>query len=210
MSKIKAIIFDFDGVIVESVRIKLYAFAELYSEYGEVVQEKVKSHHLYNGGMSRFEKIKYYHNEYLGMKIMESEISELAKKFSDLVVKKVIEAPYVRGAYEFLEKYNSYYDFFICSGTPQDEIRLICRERKIDKFFLEILGSPKIKSDLVKNIKYEHKYRTDEMVLVGDAISDLIAANQNRINFVGRYTSDERIKEVKNKICDLSQLERFL
>ena len=53
---IKAIIFDFDGVIAESVNVKTEAFASLYEPYGKDVVNKVEQHHLANGGVSRFEK----------------------------------------------------------------------------------------------------------------------------------------------------------
>ena len=55
----QAIIFDFDGVIADSVNIKTVAFAEIYEPFGNHISELVVSHHLINGGMSRYEKFKY-------------------------------------------------------------------------------------------------------------------------------------------------------
>ena len=62
---LKGIIFDFDGVIAESVQVKTDAFMELYVLYGQDVVQKVTKHHEANGGMSRYEKIKYYHKTLL-------------------------------------------------------------------------------------------------------------------------------------------------
>jgi len=59
--KYKNIIFDFDGVLAESVHIKTQAFYKLYEPFGVNVAEKVVQHHKANGGMSRFEKFPYYH-----------------------------------------------------------------------------------------------------------------------------------------------------
>ena len=59
---IKGIIFDFDGVIAQSVEVKTEAFADMYKEYGKAVVNKVVQHHEDNGGMSRFEKFRLYHN----------------------------------------------------------------------------------------------------------------------------------------------------
>ena len=61
---IKGIIFDFDGVIVESVNIKTIAFKKIYKKYGNEIVNKVVDHHLSNGGMSRFEKFNYYHKNF--------------------------------------------------------------------------------------------------------------------------------------------------
>ena len=68
----KAIIYDFDGVILDSVKIKTLAFEELYSSYGKEIQNKVKSYHLLNGGISRYNKLKYYHKNFLNIDINDS------------------------------------------------------------------------------------------------------------------------------------------
>ena len=62
---IKGVIFDFDGVICESVGIKTDGFAMLYEPYGKDVVDKVIKHHLVNGGVSRFEKLRLYHKIFL-------------------------------------------------------------------------------------------------------------------------------------------------
>ena len=55
-------IFDFDGVLVDSVELKTIAFVHLYEEYGSHIVDLVIAFHCKNGGMSRFEKFKYFHN----------------------------------------------------------------------------------------------------------------------------------------------------
>ena len=48
-SKIKDLyIFDFDGVLVDSVEIKAKAFNELYRPYGSEIAEKIVFHHIQN------------------------------------------------------------------------------------------------------------------------------------------------------------------
>ena len=42
LTNIKAIIFDFDGVIVDSIEAKTNAFEQLYNRYGDDVKQKVK------------------------------------------------------------------------------------------------------------------------------------------------------------------------
>ena len=54
MTKIKSIIFDYDGIIAESVNVKTEAFAELYKPFGKDIVQKVMKHHESNGGVSRF------------------------------------------------------------------------------------------------------------------------------------------------------------
>ena len=115
---LKGIIFDFDGVIAESVQVKTDAFASLYEQYGVNIVTKVIEHHEANGGISRFEKIKLYHESYLNKAITKEEIEELANQFSKLVVKKVIDSPYVPGVFKYILKCYEKYNLFISTGTP--------------------------------------------------------------------------------------------
>lgn len=211
MNKIKAIIFDFDGVIAESVNVKTEAFAEIYKPYGDDVVRKVVEHHLANGGVSRFEKFKIYHNNYLGKSISDDEIQKLAKEFSNLVLTKVVESPYVKGAYEFISGNYKKYDLFISSGTPQNEIREIAKRRNIAKYFKGIFGSPLLKSKHTQKIMKENDYLNNEVVFVGDAPSDRKAALNNDIFFIARV--DDKIsplKDEKFKIADLTNLSEMI
>ena len=45
--KWKNIIFDFDGVICDSVEIKTQAFAKLYNQYGPDIENKVIKYYYY-------------------------------------------------------------------------------------------------------------------------------------------------------------------
>ena len=183
---IKAIIFDFDGVIIESVNIKTEAFAEIYRSHGPKVVERVVEHHMANGGMSRFEKFKLYHRELLGKKLSDDGLSEITHQFSRMVTQKVIEAPYVKGAIEFIESNYTSFDLFISSATPENELREIIEKRKISRYFKEIFGSPETKSDHIRRIIRRYNYGSSEVVFIGDAINDKEAAELNGICFIGR------------------------
>ena len=98
----KAIIYDFDGVICDSVDVKTKAFAQIYQQYGDEVVKKVINHHLENGGISRFKKFIHYHKEFLNLNLNERQLELLVNKFSDLVKLKVIESDYIKGAYNFI------------------------------------------------------------------------------------------------------------
>ena len=123
--KYNAFFFDFDGVIVDSVNIKTNAFSELYKPFGKAIVSNVVSHHISHGGMNRFEKFRYYHENFLNKKISEPEVIELAQKFADLVVSEVLNAPYINGILEFLEllkKENK--KIFVISATFPRIIRI--------------------------------------------------------------------------------------
>ena len=181
---LKGIIFDFDGVIAESVQIKTEAFASLYNQYGTNVINKVIDHHEENGGMSRFEKIKFYHTSYLNKMISDDEINELANQFSKLVVKRVIKSPYVPGAIEYIEKSYSNYALFISTGTPTIEIKQILQGRNINHYFTDVFGSPEEKTDHLNQILFNYHLKPNEMIFYGDSKTDYIAAKNTKIPFV--------------------------
>ena len=183
---IKAIIFDFDGVLVESVDIKTKAFSELFSDYGPGIVEKIIQHHLAHGGISRYEKIKFYYREYLNVPLSPEELNKLCQEFSALVLQKVIHAPFVSGAMEFLKNNSQKYNLFIVSGTPHEEMVHITQAKGMHMYFMDIFGSPTVKGTHIQNILLDHGLKGKEVVFVGDSITDYRAARTTSVNFLGR------------------------
>ena len=199
---LKGIIFDFDGVIAESVQVKTDAFASLYEQYGNNILTKVLKHHQANGGVSRFEKIKLYHEYFLNKAITNEEIEELANQFSKLVVKKVIDSPYVPGVLEYIHKCNKKYKLFISTGTPTDEMKEILNERGIAKYFMEVYGSPEKKSLHLSKIMSKYNYYPNELIFYGDSATDIDAAEKADIPFVliKNNFNEELVKTYKGQI----------
>jgi len=181
---IKGIIFDFDGVVAESVQVKTDAFMELYILYGQDVVQKVRKHHEFNGGMSRYEKIKYYHKTFLDITLTQEEIMQLANQFSKLVVDRVIKAPYVQGVLEYIIKNHKKYKLFISTGTPNGEINTILKERGIAKYFTGVYGSPDKKNIHLDHIMMSFNLKPDEIIFYGDSKTDLDAAQKMNVECI--------------------------
>ena len=205
---IKGIIFDYDGTIADSIHIKTAAFADLYRIYGEKIVNKVINFHLKNGGMSRFEKFKYYHKNFLNIDLSPEKIEELSDKFSKIVTTKVVKAPYVSGALEFISS-NKNYKMFISTATPQNEIITILNLKKTIKYFDIVLGSPKSKSEHIKLIINESKLKNNELVYIGDSFSDKEAADNNNVYFIG-IDSENFFNSKTPTIKDFKSLEVFI
>jgi phosphoglycolate phosphatase-like HAD superfamily hydrolase len=211
MNRIKAIIFDFDGVIAESVNVKTEAFAELFKPYGDHIVDRVVRHHLLNGGVSRFEKFKFYYESFLNTTITEKEVNILSEKFSRLVLDKVVNAPFVIGAYEFISSNYTKYDMYISSGTPEKELKIIVERRKLDTFFVGVFGSPVSKAIHTSNILKTGNYNNSEVVFIGDALTDKEAALDNKINFIARVAeSNSPLSNEDLTICDLTKLNEII
>lgn len=189
---IKAILFDFDGVILDSMDVKTQAFYDMYLPYGKDIAERVRKHHLDNGGISRFEKFKLYHEEWLGIPTDESKIYELANEFSNRVFQGVINAPEVAGIRTFLDKAINKYRMWVITGTPTSEIREIVKAKKLDKYFVSCLGSPEKKTYWTAKIIQKEGLNPNEVVFIGDALADFEAASTNHIHFVLREHSENK------------------
>ncbi|MBL8089805.1 MAG: HAD family hydrolase [Anaerolineales bacterium] len=181
---IKAILFDFDGVIVDSVNVKTEAFRELFSNEKEHLQT-ILNFHLANGGMSRFVKFEIIYRDILKKPLTKEFSQELGERFSKLVMQKVIECEYMPGALEFLQKYSKQIPLFIASGTPQDELKTITAKRGLTNYFKEIHGTPRSKPEIIRDIVERHNIKTKEMPFIGDAINDYKAALETNSPFYG-------------------------
>jgi len=182
-----AIIFDFDGVLVESVNVKTQAFGALYEKYGDDIAQQVEEYHLAHGGVSRFEKFRYYQEHVLGMPPLSAAAeSDFADAFSTLVVDKVVAAPMVAGAQEFLIGANALLPLFVVSGTPTAELGEVIRRRDMQGFFDAIWGSPHSKTENIAELLHEHNLSAKNCLMIGDALADYVGATANDVPFLGR------------------------
>jgi len=186
MKKYDAIIFDFDGVLAESVDVKTRAFEALYAEYGDRIVEQVRDYHLQHGGISRFEKFRYYHEVLLGKTLTKDEENQLGDRFSQYVEDAVVESVYVAGAYNFLENYYQSIPLFVASGTPDVELKRIVSRRNMAHYFISVHGSPAKKGDIIQDILTKHSFNPDHVLMIGDAIADYEGAIAAGIKFMGR------------------------
>ncbi len=180
------IFFDLDGVLLDSVDIKTQAFKKMYEKYGSHIAKKVVAHHKTNGGMSRFEKFKLYHKEYLGVHISEKQVKTLATNFSNLVFKEVLKAKFINGALDFLKLCKeTRKTIFLVSATPEDELKKTVKFKKINHYFKEARGSPQDKAINVYNLIRKYRVDPHKSVFFGDSTNDLKAATYNNIKFIG-------------------------
>jgi len=186
ITRYKAVFFDFDGVIKDSVEVKSGAFYDLFLPFSKELAEKVKKHHEDNGGMSRYEKLPLYLG-WAGQPTDEKTIEEYASQFSRKVTQRVIDSPWVCGASDYLQNQHNQ-QFYLVSATPQKEIEIILKALHIDSQFDVIIGSPTEKSVAVSNIMDQYQLEVADCVMIGDAISDYKAAKTNNISFALRKT----------------------
>ncbi|PHS55789.1 MAG: haloacid dehalogenase [Sulfurimonas sp.] len=183
---VKTILWDFDGVILDSMKIKGDGFKELFNNYSNEYLKLIEKYHYENGGISRFEKIKYFYNEILNQNISEEEVLKLANKFAKIIARRLYDKNnLIKDTIDFIEKNYRKYNFHIVSGAEDKELNQLCNSFDLRNFFISIDGSPTKKSILVKNIIDKYNYQKEEIILIGDAITDYNASTKNDIVFYG-------------------------
>jgi len=213
---IKSVIFDFDGVICESMDIKTRAFAHLFRNYPDDIVQKVVNFHLDNGGMSRFEKFRIIYRDFLQQELSDEEENRLGNEFSEFCYKEVVRCPYVAGVEDFLENNYKKYLLYIVTGTPEAEMNNIIDDRGLRKYFRGVYGAPSKKGELIIKILRENKLEPEEAVMIGDSTTDYEGAKQAGVKFIGRIAPDgyDPFKaadiEIENSIPDISSLEKLL
>lgn len=207
---IKAIIFDLDGVIIESAEIKTQAFELLFVDYPDRLPEMI-DYHKRNAGISRYVKFRHFYEKILGQELSPEKEKELGGRFSQIVLEEVIKAPLVVGAEDFLKGNHRRYSLFVASGTPEEELRYILRQRGLDIYFQGAYGTPRTKPELIKQILAEHQLSNKEAVFIGDAESDKMAAAERGITFIAKIDrSDDILDDCTWKIQDFIGLEEVI
>ncbi len=197
---IRNILFDFDGVILDSMPVRDFGFREIFKEFDKELVEKLIEYNNLNGGLSRYVKIRYFYEELLKESISEKKVQELAQKFSGIMKKELTNKKYmIEETVKFIEDNHKKYNLHIVSGSDGDELRFLCKELEIDKFFLSIDGSPTPKNELVANVLQENNYLENKTILIGDSINDYEAAKVNNIDFYG-FNNKELINYSKTYI----------
>ncbi|MGC6413877.1 MAG: HAD family hydrolase [Bacteroidia bacterium] len=194
-SDFKVILWDFDGVIIDSNSVREFGFREVLKEFDPEQVEQLIDFHNANGGWSRYVKFRYFYEEILKCPISDSKVQELADRFSSIMVESLPNPELlIEETVRFIqEMYSLGKQMHIVSGSDGNELRSLCLELDLSKFFLSIHGSPTPKSAIVKAIIDNGNISTDKYCLIGDAVNDYDAANQNAIQFFG-YNNQELIK----------------
>jgi HAD superfamily hydrolase (TIGR01549 family) len=183
---VTTIIFDFDGVILDSMPIRKLGFVEALRDFPQEKVAALLEYHEQNGGLSRYHKFEYFYREILQQPFEQSDILQLADAFSSIMKARLTDpSNLIQETLDFIKNNRNRYRFFIASGSDEKELRFLCDALGISQFFESIHGSPTPKIKLVENILREFKLNSEETILIGDAHNDFEAASRNTIAFFG-------------------------
>lgn len=191
LAKFQLVFWDFDGVVKDSVAVKTDAFVQLFQPFGGDIASRVRIHHEKNGGMSRLEKMPRY-LEWSGEDVTPQNIEAYCQRFSDIVLSRVIDAPWVPGVERVLRGNPYQQEFILVTATPQEEIEEILAAINLRSSFAEVFGAPTRKVDAIKTSLASRSIDPSTCLMIGDAKADMDAALANNVPFLLRLHASNR------------------
>ena len=155
----KTIIFDCDGVVLNSNAIKTNAFHKLSKPFGDASAKTLIDYHKNNGGISRYKKFDYFVRNIISNQLdkrNEEEVKKLIKKLCDeygeIVIESLSNAELAFGLKD-LRKKTKNSDWIIVSGGDQKELRLVFEKKIFQNILIkEFLEVQKVNTKLLKNV----------------------------------------------------------
>jgi phosphoglycolate phosphatase-like HAD superfamily hydrolase len=182
---VDAIFFDCDGVLIDSVHVKERQFRAMMEERIPKHADAAMDYYWANGGTSRLAKFRWIWAHLVGSPLTETEVEALGREFQSRVVAGVVACPMLPGAKDFLDEYGVALPFFVLSGTPNDELNRVIEARRLRQYFREICGSPRTKTEIGRDLLERYGFDPERVWFVGDATTDLEAARNLGLHFVG-------------------------
>jgi phosphoglycolate phosphatase-like HAD superfamily hydrolase len=184
LDSIKCLLFDLDGVILDTLELKGKIFVEIFKDFPEL-SDRILKYHLDNGGVSRRIKIQYINEFILKRKITQNELESMFDLFSELIKDNLpnIELfPNVKYVLDELKK--SGFSIFSISSMPITEAELILSHLSVRHYFNGIIDTSNGKINAIKKFISQQKLSTNEILYLGDSNEDLNAALTHNIRFI--------------------------
>jgi len=180
----KTWVFDCDGVLLDSNRVKTEAFYETARPYGEDKARMLVDYHVRNGGISRYVKFEHFLVSMVGREEVDpAELGELLDRYAGYVKQGLRSCEVAAGLAE-LRRNTQGARWLVVSGGDQEELRAVFRDRGLaDHFDGGIYGSPETKDDILSR-ELASGVIEQPAVFVGDSQYDIEAASRAGLDFI--------------------------
>jgi phosphoglycolate phosphatase-like HAD superfamily hydrolase len=178
------IIFDFDGVILDSARLKTQAFAQCYAGEDEDRIAAVVAYQERHGGVGRRDKFEYFERRVFGRPGDPASVDGLCRRYAGVIEQAMLEAPFIAGAQQALLSLQGRMPLHLVSGMPETELRELLARRALDPLFVSVAGSPRPKKTEFERILEGGPHSPAEVLAVGDSRTEFDAAQELGIPFL--------------------------
>ena len=183
LTQYQTLVFDCDGVVLNSNKIKTQAFYKATQHFGHESAQILVDYHVSNGGISRYAKFEYFITEVLQQPFDEALNNDLLDRFAAAVKQGLMTCEVAEGL-DQLKVQTPNANWLIVSGGDQQELRDVFAARDLAKYFEGgIFGSPHTKDTiLTKEIKNGNI--NSPALFLGDSKYDYQAAKAVGLDFI--------------------------
>ena len=179
----ETLVFDCDGVVLDSNKVKTKAFRQAAMPYGREEADALAAHHVANGGISRYRKFEYFLSDIVPKNARGPGLEELLERFAR-AVSEGLEACAIAPGLADLRAATPKARWLIVSGGDQGELRDVFAWRGLAEMFDGgIFGSPDTKEQILLRELASGNIRKPALFL-GDSKYDYRAANHAGIDFM--------------------------
>jgi phosphoglycolate phosphatase-like HAD superfamily hydrolase len=181
----QTLVFDCDGVVLDSNAIKTRAFYQAALPYGNAAARALADYHRSNGGISRYEKMQYFLDRIVPEFADGSDgpgLVDLLDSFAEIVSAELMRAPIAKDLGALRRSLDS--RWMIASGGDQEELRQVFAQRNLSDWFDGgIFGSPTPK-DRILGQGIESGLIVPPALYLGDSTYDYRCASQAGLDFI--------------------------
>ncbi len=182
--KYASLVFDCDGVLLDSNRLKTEAFGAVARPFGDEAAASLVAHHVANGGVSRQEKFAWLAAELEIEGPVDGWVAERCREFAAEVERQLAECPAAERLTELRHAMPPAQSWFIVSGGAQEElVRVFERRGRAAHFDGGIFGNPKSKDQLLGELRATGRLGEPALYL-GDSRYDAEVSRQFGLDFL--------------------------
>lgn len=179
------LVFDCDGVVLDSNKVKTEAFYQATLPYGEAAAQAMVDYHVANGGVSRYKKFAYFLEKIASNYATQQgpNLEALLQAYAGYVREGLLSCEIAPGL-EVLREQTPNARWLIVSGGDQAELRDVFASRGIAAWFDGgIFGSPDTKDEILARELVSGNIQQPALFL-GDSKYDYQAASAARLDFL--------------------------
>lgn len=184
LARYRTWVFDCDGVLLDSNRVKTEAFFRAAEPYGRGKAEALVDYHVRSGGISRYVKFSTFLSDIVGRtRIDGQELQQLLDRYAGLVGEGLRTCAVADGL-EALRRLTGSARWLVVSGGDQEELRRVFADRGLAGLFDGgIFGSPDTKDEILARELDSGGIR-QPAVFIGDSRYDMEASTRAGLDFI--------------------------
>ena len=211
MSRIQAVVFDFDGVLADTERLHLAAYQEIFSGRGiSLTQDDYYANYLGYNDEDVFRRSSDAHGLAWNDDDIAALIAEKTEVFDSVVEKTDVLYPAAAGC---IQRLADDFPLGICSGALRHEIEMVLRRARLAGYIRFIVASgdtvqSKPAPDPYARAAQLHAFHPSECVAIEDSRWGIVSAKTAGLQCVG-ITNTYAASELTDADAVITSLDEF-